>query len=46
MKMDKRTIKFDDTEIEEYKLYLHDRPIMKKGFKYFNGYKDDKRIRP
>ena len=23
MKMDKKAIKFDDTEIEEYKFYLH-----------------------
>ena len=56
--MDKKIIKFDDTEIEKYKLDQHKSPILinnidnnmvpfgKKDFKYFIGYKGVKQIRP
>ena len=62
--MDKKLIKFVDTEIEEYEFYQYKSPISindidineivlsnkfpfgKQGFKYFNGYKDNKEIRP
>ena len=56
--MDKKNIKFDDTEIEKYKLDQHKSPILinntdnnmvpfgKKDFKYFIGYKSVKQIRP
>ena len=62
--MDKKIIKLDDSEIEEYEIHQHKSPILindidinkilvsnmvpfgKQDFKYFNGYKDNKKIRP
>ena len=62
--MDKKVIKFDGTEIEEYKFHQYKSPISintidvnkivvsnkfpfgKQGFKYFIGYKDNKKIGP
>ena len=59
--MNKKVIKFDDTEIEEYEFYQYKSPIWineidinkiaisnkfsfgKQDFKYFNGYKDNKK---
>ena len=35
--MDKKITKFDDTEIEKYEFHQ---------FKYFIGYKDNKKIKP
>ena len=52
-KMEKAIIKFGDNEIEKHKFHQYKRPISikkvsfgKKGFKYFIGYKDAKKIRP
>ena len=62
--MDKKIIKFDDTEIEEYKFHQYKSPTSinnidikkivvsnkvpfgKQDFRYFIGYKNNKRIRP
>ena len=62
--MNQKVIKYDDTEIEEYKFHQHKSPISindidineivvssklplgKQDFKYFIGYKDNKKIRP
>ena len=54
--MDKKIIKFYDTEIEEYELHQNKSPISillvsnkfpfgKQDFKYFVGYKDNKKIK-
>ena len=53
--MDQKIMKFDDTEIEEYKFYQHNSPILINeidineivvySMKYFTGYKDDKKIK-
>ena len=55
-KKNTKLIKFGDTEIEKHKFHQHKSPILinnidikvsfgKKGFKYFIGYKDEKKKR-
>ena len=62
--MDKKIIRFDDTQIEEYEFHQYKSPISinnidinktvvstefpfgKQDFKYFTGYKDNKKIKP
>ena len=52
--MDKKIIKFDDIEIQEYEFHQYKCPVPtnnifpfdKQDFKYFIDYKDNKGIRP